>query len=189
MRAAVEELEPQFDVTIEVRGITPADLESLPADQRDYLADALPLAGVPPEAFVARPREGKPNRKIRSHADHDARGLALASAVAEKLARDPSLRARARAQIARRLPAASPRERLELEEWDRALRTTSPARLRSFLINPGERATRLRQTLPFLGTLTSAERESALATGVQGAARATRKLKPRPKAPGARKGR
>ena len=65
---------------------------------------------------------------------------------------------RARAFITSRLTKAAPGEQRELREWDRILRTMSTARLRRFLVDPGERATRLRQTLPFVGALTAEER-------------------------------
>jgi hypothetical protein len=58
---------------------------------------------------------------------------------------------------------ASLAEQRELREWDRVLQTMSLARLRRFLTDRGERATRLRQTLPFLDALSSAERKALLA--------------------------
>ena len=161
LRDDVEGLERRLDVTIEVRGATPADIEGMPQADRDRLRDAIPLLGVPPEAFLAgmQPRH---KGAIRSHADLDVRARSLAAAVADKVAKNPSLIEAARTRIALRLPSASTGERKELEEWDRVLRSTSPSRLRRFLVDPGERATRLRQTLPFLSILTEAERDAAL---------------------------
>jgi hypothetical protein len=49
--------------------------------------------------------------------------------------------------------------RQEMEEWEMILDTLPPARLRAFLADPGERATRLRQSLPFVAVLTPAERD------------------------------
>ena len=97
--------------------------------------------------------------RVRSHADADARGRVLARAIADRLKTDPSLVSRARAYVAARLTAASPGEQHELREWDRILRTMSVARLRRFLNDSGERAARLRQSLPFVGVLTPQERE------------------------------
>lgn len=161
LRDGVEGLERRLDVTIEVRGATPADIATMPPDERDRLRDAIPLLGVPPQGFVSG-TEPRHDKATRSHADLDARARALAAAVADKVARNPSLIEEARARIARRLSVASSGERQELEEWDRVLRSTSPSRLRQFLVDPGERATRLRQTLPFLGILTNEERSTAL---------------------------
>lgn len=161
LRAAVEELERRLDVTIEVRGSTPADVAALLPGEHDRLREAIPLLGVPPLGFLieSQPTRG---RRIRSHADMDARARAIAAAVADRIARNPSLVETARARIALRLSAASSGERKELEEWDRILRSTSIARLRRFLVDPGERATRLRQSMPFLDILTDEERDEAL---------------------------
>ena len=67
---------------------------------------------------------------------------------------------RAQEFVAHRLMTASPNERHELEEWAALLRTGSPQRLRHVLLDPGERATRLRQTWPFAGLLNETERNS-----------------------------
>jgi hypothetical protein len=48
----------------------------------------------------------------------------------------------------------------------------SPSRLRRFLVEPGERATRLRQTLPALDLLTPAERNAVLGSASDVEARA-----------------
>jgi DNA-binding transcriptional ArsR family regulator len=165
LRESVEKIEHRFDVTIGVRGWTLPDLEALPKTERERLSLAIPLSGLPPSAALNRDaggRRGPGQTQLRAHADHDRRALALAAAIADKLARDPSLVERARAYIAKRTTGASSGERRELAEWDRLLRTASPARLRRFLVDPGERATRLRQTLPFLGLLTERERRQAL---------------------------
>lgn len=161
LRDAVEDLERRLDVTIEVRGATPADIAAMLPGERHLLRDAIPLLGVPPQGFLEGPPE-KLNRAIRSHADLDARARTVAAAVADKLAKNPSLIEDARARIALRLASASSRERKDWEEWDRLLRSTSPSRLRQILIDPGERATRLRQTLPFVDVLTDKERNAAL---------------------------
>jgi hypothetical protein len=60
------------------------------------------------------------------------------------------------------MAGASPQERHELDEWAHSLRTASPGRLRRLLVDPGERATRLRQTLPFLGILSPEERRTVM---------------------------
>jgi hypothetical protein len=85
--------------------------------------------------------------------------LKLAGLVADRLARDPSLVERAQKYITRRLNRASAAERRELLEWNQILASTSLAQLRKFLVDPGERATRLRQTLPFVDILSKDERD------------------------------
>ncbi len=165
--AALTPLEIEEDVSIEVRGRTTADLAITTERERRELDAVLLLLGPPPLALVSseRARELVGRRRGArpvSHATLDERARSLGAAVAAKLSHDPSLVERARAYIAHRLLQASPGERRELQEWDRILRTMSLPRLRRFLVEPSERATRLRQTLPFVGVLTPAEREAAM---------------------------
>jgi hypothetical protein len=156
-------IERAADVTIEVRGTTRSELLARSNGEAFSLRNVILLAGIPPEALrpdMARSR----SHVIRSHAEHDARARRLALAIALKLKRDPDLLYTAREQIQKRSRAASPRERRELLEWTRILQTMPPGRLQRFLTEPGERATRLRQTLPVIGILTPAERDAVLAS-------------------------
>ena len=160
--SAAEPLEHEFDVTLDVLAYSGADLEAMTPEESQRLAQVIPLLGPPPLALSSRGAGGGSmvaEHRVRSHADADIRGRALARAIADRLKTDPSLVSRARAYVAARLTAASPGEQHELREWDRILRTMSVARLRRFLNDSGERATRLRQSLPFVGVLTPQERE------------------------------
>ncbi len=161
LRKDPAELERAEDVTIEFRVRSRADLIALPRAEQDALARAIPVYGLPPGSVFGEPAAST-SRQTRTHAEQDTRALALARAVATKLAKDPGLIQLARDRIARRLSEASPQEQAELREWDHVLRTMSQARLHAFLTDPGERATRLRQTLPFLGMLSQAERDAVL---------------------------
>lgn len=154
------DLERELDVVIDVRVRTRADLVVATDEERRRLASAIPLVGPPPAALTHDPTTsiGTSPSGMRTHAHSDARALSLASAIAERLRTDPSLVARARDWAQHRLQSASGGERRELREWARILRTMSLPRLRRFLVDPGERATRLRQTLPFLTALTADER-------------------------------
>lgn len=156
LRDRLAALEREADVTIEVRARTQADLKALPDAEREALAGAIPLFGVPVKAFVAPDRLRR--RAARTHGDLDAQGLAYASAIAERLPTEPELIGRALDWVRARLADASPGEVRELREWERILGSTTPARLRRFLLHPGERATRLRQSNPFLAVLTEGER-------------------------------
>ncbi len=153
-----------MDVTIEIRGLTRADLVVMTEAQRQQMIDAMSLAGPAPSVFAEMSKRGQSTDRIRAkrHSDLDARGLAFGSAIAAAIKEDPTLIERARAWIDTRAKKASAGERRELEEWQRLLRTTSPARLRRVLTDPGERATRLRQTLPFLDALSGAERDAVI---------------------------
>ncbi len=162
LRAGITALEREADITIAVHGLASPDLAALPDSQRADLDDTLPLLGPPPMELMAVSGSARTGTPARSHGDLDRRALALAQAIAEKLSEDPSLIDRARKYISRRRPEASVREWKELDEWDRILRTTSLARLRRLLVEPSERATRLRQTLPFVGALSAREREAIM---------------------------
>lgn len=169
LREALAPLEQTLDVTINVVGTTPADLASRREDDQgweDCLGSARSLVGLPPAAFLPQEQQARPH--VRSHADLDARAHALAREIARRLKHDPALAGRALDFVENRLADASSGERQELEEWRQLLQTASPMRIRRFLVDPGERATRLRQTLPFVGMLTPAERNSLHAAAEQG---------------------
>ena len=80
-----------------------------------------------------------------------------------QIKRDPTVVEEARRYLRNRLAHASTREVHDLREWDTILRTMSHPRLLKFLTDPGERATRLRQSMPFLGVLHEADRRKLLA--------------------------
>ena len=164
LERAIEDLEKSMDVTIEIRGVTRADLAVMTETERRHVTESMALVGPAPSVFAQTPKSLKSTHGVRArrHTDLDARGLAFGSAIAAAIKRDPALIDRARAWIDKRAKRASAGERRELEEWQRLLRTTSPARLRRLLIDHGERATRLRQTLPFLQALTAAERDALM---------------------------
>ena len=164
LERALENLERSMDVTIEIRGLTRADLAVMTEAQRQQMIDAMSLAGPAPSVFAGMSMQPQSTDRIRGqrHSDPDARGLAFGSAIAAAIKEDPTLIERARAWIETRVKKASVGERRELEEWQRLLRTTSPVRLRRVLTDPGERATRLRQTLPFLDALSAAERDALI---------------------------
>lgn len=150
-------IEREYDVHIEVHGMTRSELAiRLPPEAGDVIGDAVLLAGALPRHV--RSPDGD---RVRDHDEHDMRGRRLAIAVAAKFKRDPGLIRSAQSRIAQRLKKASPAEQRELREWERIL-ALSPARLHRFLTDPGERATRLRQTLPALGILSPAERDEIL---------------------------
>jgi DNA-binding transcriptional ArsR family regulator len=167
LQSQITAIEKRYDLTIGVRGFSRADFSTMGALERDEILRAAIVWGPHPGAFLEEPAERKVRAGKRTHDALDARGLALASAVARKLRTDPSLVERARKRIAARMRTASAGERKELKEWDQILRGGSPARLRQLLSDTGPRATRLRQTLPFLDALTREERDTLLAPSSQ----------------------
>jgi DNA-binding IclR family transcriptional regulator len=164
LERALENLERSMDVTIEIRGLTRADLVAMTGAERDQMIDATPLVGPAPSALteIIKPRKSTDRMRGRRHSDLDARGLAFGRAIAAAIKKDPALIERARVWIDKRTKKASAGEQRELDEWQRLLRTASPARLRRVLTDPGERATRLRQTLPFLDALSVSERDALI---------------------------
>ncbi len=141
-------VERTHDIQVIVNGVTRSELEALSRTRGHVLDNPTLLEGVPPVALLhaCTAREAKPT--LTSHDAHDARARRLALAIATKIKKDPGLIVLAQQRVARRARRASPRERRELTAWLRVLSTMSPARLRAFLTEDGERAIRLRQTLP-----------------------------------------
>ena len=97
-----------------------------------------------------------------NHQRIDERSLAFGRLIAERVRADPDRWiAHARANLARWLTTCSPRSRSTLSEWDAALQD-GPGAAIALLTGTDERATRLRQSNPFAGTLTNAERNAVL---------------------------
>jgi hypothetical protein len=92
-----------------------------------------------------------------SHRLHDIRSLALHTLIAAKIESNRSLLAVARRNLKRwrqRFKGAPARW---WQEWDHLLNRSWPE-LAALLTDPGEEATRLRQSSPFAGVLTATER-------------------------------
>lgn len=156
------EIQRTSDVLLEVRPYVMADLSLLDPAQEKALGAAIPLLGPPPESFIHGDGAGALWLPVRDHGDMDQRALKLGRAIGDRIVRDPTLIDRARAYVRKYLRNAPPGERKEMEEWMGLLDSLSPRRLRTFLGDPGERAARLRQSLPFLDVLTRQERETIL---------------------------
>jgi DNA-binding Lrp family transcriptional regulator len=170
VESAREQVRPQLlatqrshDVVMELRVLTMAELETADQQRRAVLERVELLLGPPPLDLLAasRPRTAGPRRG--GHERLDARSKEIARVIADRIRRDPSLVEDARRYLERRIPSASPGERLELEEWQGILATMSVSRLRRFLVEDDARATRLRQSLPFLNALKPDERRALLA--------------------------
>jgi hypothetical protein len=95
------------------------------------------------------------------YSDHiriDERSLAMHGLVARKLLADSSLLDKARENL-RRWQRIEGSPSLTLSEWEKIL-SGPVAQIAQFLVEKSERATRLRQSSPFAGVLTEAERKS-----------------------------
>lgn len=95
------------------------------------------------------------------HRQIDERSLAFGRAIATKLADRPELIGRARATIDRWMRSASPRLRPALQEWLETLEGPIEGVV-ALMTSRDERSTRLRQSNPFAGVLTSAERNAII---------------------------
>jgi DNA-binding transcriptional ArsR family regulator len=161
MKDELAPIERDYDVTVEVRGRTEADIATLGAVEERLLRGAQGLLGPHPTAYLDQRGEDRTGRTpglSASHAGHDYQAMVTAAWIAERLDRDPSLPRRARSWLVHRLHDASERESEELNEWVRLLDTASIPRLQYVLRDAGERSTRLRQSNPFVPVLTEAER-------------------------------
>lgn len=162
LRLALGPIEKNEDVSIEVDGYTRPDLAALKPKEAKELAAAIPILGAPPGAFTAEGTTAVEARHVVMHGDRDREQALLAQEVAARLVRNPELLDAAKRWLEQRLSTASPQERGDLDEWLSILNSKSPSRLEQFLRDGGERATRLRQTFPFMEVLSAEERMAIL---------------------------
>jgi len=100
-------------------------------------------------------------RATNDHRLVDQRSLAFDRLTVKKVAADPALIERAGATLARWLRTCSPRVRPVLLEWQAVL-AGPREELLALLVATDERAVRLRQSSPFAGVLSVAERGAIL---------------------------
>jgi hypothetical protein len=91
----------------------------------------------------------------------DQRSLAFGRAIASRIVADPVAIQRARATLARWMITCSPGVRATLLEWEAALEGPVDG-VMTLLTSTDERATRLRQSNPFTGVLSTDERNDIL---------------------------
>lgn len=156
------------DVIVELRVITMADLKTAGDQRRAELEQVRLLLGPPPLDLVrarAPARGAARYPRAKTHAELDARSKELARVIAHRIRRDPSLVEEAKRYLERRIPGASPGEQLELQEWQNILTVMSTSRLCRFLVQDDARATRLRQSIPFVNVLSPEERSALFGGG------------------------
>lgn len=156
----IRELLREFDLRVSPRVLTRADVTA-GVGWSDG-ADLILLVGPYPDDLISdigrsEPAEGNAGGHVR----HDTRQLRVATALAGRLLDDPELIERTIGHLAAQTtpdtPATDPRR-----EWLDILEHESPAAVRRLLVDPGETATRLRQSLPFTDVLSDAEREELM---------------------------
>jgi DNA-binding transcriptional ArsR family regulator len=154
-------LQRRYDITLLVRTMTRADLETAGAGENRALADAVPILGPHPASYLATGAPRTPAGTLRGHTSHaavDRKALVMARWIAERLDRDPTLPKRARSWLVHRMHQASKREAHELTEWLHLLEAASIPRIQYILLDPGEQSTRLRQSNPFVPVLDEDEK-------------------------------
>ena len=158
-RPRLREIEERYDVSIELRPATVADLDIADEETTVRLRNAEVLYGPPPLSFLEAGgrRSAGPPPALR-HADLDLRSLAIGGWLARRLDHDPTLPVRARSWLVRKMASAPEREQPDLRDWLQLLDGRSVPRVQHLLTDPSERATRLRQSNPFLPILTEKER-------------------------------
>lgn len=160
---SIARIQRDLDVTIEVRARTIADLKGSKPGELSELRVAIPVLGAPPTAVLDGDEVGR-DRQLAgpdrlTHGELDARARETARRVAGLIRTDPGIVDRTRAFLGRAIESPEHGSDRTTREWERVLRTMSTARLRRFLVDPGERATRLRQSLPFLSVLSDEQRD------------------------------
>ncbi len=160
LQELVADVGAREEVTVQVRGWTRPDLEALDWSPVCGAGHPILLWGVLPEQ-VGKVRGGVGRR---SHAAADDALLDRARRAAAALERRPELVREARDEVAKRLSTAPPQEAKTLSEWQQVLDTMTIPRLRKWLVSHGERATRLRQSMPVV-LLQAAGEQSASSRG------------------------
>jgi DNA-binding Lrp family transcriptional regulator len=147
VRQRINEIEREFDLTIEMRFFSPADAPEV------AWADAVLLAG-----HVNEP----PRHTGATHSERTDRTARISHLIADLIQRDSTLVARATRYVAFLLEGDQGSASHDLREWSGILSHYSTHRLGEFLRSDTARAQRLRQSSPFFAVLTPEERETLL---------------------------
>lgn len=149
-RAALNQIENDFDLTIELNGYTKADIPDFEPDE------LTPLYGVlPASSNGAAQRQAK---KTYTHTEKDHHLRMLSLRLADLLHQDASLLRRAKNHINRLLQEDQGPATGDLREWQNILNSYPIQRLARFFTSSSERANRLRQSNPFFAVLNADER-------------------------------
>ncbi|MDY6986768.1 MAG: winged helix-turn-helix domain-containing protein [Thermodesulfobacteriota bacterium] len=148
LRTKLNQVEKDFDLTIELEGYTKADLFDL------ELEDMTLLYGV---MFTPESATGQRKRNPLTHREKNRQLLALCRKLAKAIEQDTSLIRRAKDYIDRLLEEDRGTATRDLAEWRDILDMYSVQRLSRFLTSSSERAERLRQSNPFFAVLDFSE--------------------------------
>lgn len=149
-----ENIEVDFDVTIEINGMTSADLQ---VSKKTLKGKNIHLFGVDPILY-AEGRD-KSGGKEKDHQDMDRLSLRAGKAWAAFIRQHPELISRTIQLLDTRIEESDSSSKKELQEWRKLLKSTSLQRLIKFLESDSERAIRMRQSNPFWLAISDEEKE------------------------------
>jgi predicted transcriptional regulator len=149
LRSELNQVEKDFDLTIELEGYTKADISHLAFD------GVTALYGVLPSSIVSAPQ---PAKKPLTHREKDRQLQALSRNLAKAIEKDASLIRRAKEHIEHLLQKDQGAAARDLSEWRDILDMYPIQRLSRFLTASSARANRLRQSNPFFAILNHEER-------------------------------
>jgi DNA-binding Lrp family transcriptional regulator len=148
LRTQLNQVENDFDLTIEIEGYTKADISDLSFE--DFTA----LYGVLPDSPIRHQ-----TKNPLTHREKDQSLHGLSRKIADAIEQDTSLVRRALEHIDRLLMEDHGMATRDIREWRDILETYSIQRLSRFLTSTSERANRLRQSNPFFAVLNSDEKD------------------------------
>ena len=148
IRERIIPIEREFDVTIEVRALSQADLPDFGPDKAQMITGYL---------------DGDTHGTAATHAERDRRAALASRAIAELLDAKPGLLVRATRHVEMALQNEPGTAEHDLKEWRSILAHYSMKRLREFLVSESSRAERLRQSSPFFAVLNAEERDRVFA--------------------------
>ena len=150
LRAGLQQVEKDFDLTIELEGHTKVDIPDLELDGVNAIYGVLPI--------TSNGTAKKRAKKSLNHGEKNRQLKILSQSLAKAIEKDTSLIRRAKDHIDRLLKEDQGAATGDIMEWRNILDTYSIQRLARFLTSSSERAKRLRQSNPFFAILNSAER-------------------------------
>lgn len=149
LRTKLNQIENDFDLTIELEGYTKADISELKFGDFTVLYGVMPSPDSPARHQIKNPL---------THREKDQRLHVLSSKLAKAIEQDTSLLRAAKEHIDRLLKEDQGTATRDLMEWRNILDMYSIQRLSRFFTSSSERANRLRQSNPFFAILDSDER-------------------------------
>lgn len=153
LRTQLNRIERNFDITIELKGYTKADVPDLNGDKVTLLFGIMPF----PDKHDLKMRT-----KPSTHKEKDQHMLEISYKLAEAIENDTSLVRRAKEHVQRMLRKNHGSATKDIKEWRDILESYSIRRLSRFLTSTSERANRLRQSSPFFAILSTDERNQLL---------------------------